>query len=138
MANPVCSDASLITNAACYRQSVLNPIQQKSMLLLAKLLELDAIGGTSYFTGGDPQTLDLASLMEDTECQPVLPDHIRAALVNIAFLNAVTAGADVPDTLATKMTAIACLQAVPGGLARLEQIDLHVTCGLGVHKDYVQ
>ncbi len=107
-------------------------MQQKAMLLYARVLELAAIGGTDY-------TAALTTtLTTDAACPPSSADDIRAANIAIAFANATTAGASVPDTLAAKMSAIRCLQHVPGGMATLDRYLLLVTCKLGVHKAYVQ
>ena len=132
MANPICTATTLITNGACYRQSSINPIQQKALLIYAKVLELAAIGGIDY-------TAELVGdLLTDSACPPTEPDNIRAANVAVAFANATSAGATVPDTIQTKIDAVKCLQNVSGGLERLEQIDLLLNCQLGRAKSYVQ
>lgn len=135
MANPVCTAASLVTAATCYQRQSIQPHQQTALLLYAKVLELAAIGGTDYAA-----TLT-STLLTDTVALvcAMTEDQRRAARVNIAFLNAATAGASVPETLAEKVAAIQCLvQKVEDDPAFADMIDLFLTCALGVHKAYVQ
>jgi len=132
MANPICSATTLITNGACYRTSSINIVEQKALLIYAKVLELAAIGGTDY-------TAQLTgTLLTASACPPYEPDNIRAGNVAVAFANAASAGAVVPSTIQTKIAAVKCLKNVDGGLARLEQIELLLNCKLGRHKNYVQ
>lgn len=132
MANPTCTLVTLVDNAACYRQSALNPIQQKALLVYAKVLELEAIGGTDY-------TAALTTtLLEDTACPPYTADHIRAANVAVAFNNADAAGATVPTDIQDALAAVKCLQHVPGGMATLDRIDVFLNCSLGQSKAYPQ
>ena len=132
MANPTCNTTTLITNGACYRQIGIDVVQQKALLIYAKVLQLSAIGGTDYdreLTG---------TLLTDSACPPVEADHIRAANIAVAFANAEAAGAVVPTSIQTAIDAVKCLQHINGGLARLEQIDLLLNCKLGQHKAYPQ
>ena len=132
MANPTCSADTFNTNVSCYDLGVLNPAQQWSLLVYAKVLELAAIGGTDYRS-----TLK-TTLQTDTACPPITDPEILAANVNVAFNNAAAAGASVPATVSDALTLAACLQYVPGGVERLQRIDLLLNCKLGVHKAYPQ
>lgn len=132
MANPVCTAASLVTDAVCYHQPNISFKYQQALLLYAKVLELAAIGGTDY-------SAVLTSTLITDALQLVCginEEQREAAYVNIAFLNATTAGASVPATLALKMDAVKCLAHVP--LETMQKMDLLLTCKLGVHKAYDQ
>ena len=132
MPNPVCNATTLITNAACYHRTQLNPIQQQSLLIYAKVLELAAIGGTDY------RTEMTGDLLTDAACPPSHEDDITAARIAVAFANATEAGATVPADINDKLDAIACLQHVPGGANVLNRIDLLLTCKLGRAEAYPQ
>lgn len=132
MAAPVCSTTSLVTNAACYTASSISPNTRKALLVYGKALELAGIGGTDYTA-----VLSTTLVKDAVQLVPgITPDEIAAARVNMQFLNATSAGASVPATLAAKMAIIKCLMNLDP--ATLEQADLLLTCKLGVHKAYVQ
>jgi hypothetical protein len=100
--------------------------------LYAKILELDAIGGTDYTTALTTTLLtDAASVI----CG-MTPEQRLAARINLAFTNATAAGAEVPSTMKLKLEAISCLVNVDD--ETLDKADLLVTCKLGVHKAYTQ
>lgn len=103
------------------------------MLVYGMILELAAIGGTDYSAA-------LATLLSDTAqlTGSLGKDELMAGLIARQFANATAAGASVPDTLADKMSAIACLQNLPSSPLQLYQIYLLLFCKLGVHKAYVQ
>lgn len=105
-----------------------------SLLLYGMVLELAAIGGTDYSAEltGDLLT-DTAGLTGT-----LTKDQLIAGLIARQFANATAAGASVPADIDDKLSAIKCLQHVPGGMAKLEQIYLLLFCKLGVHKAYVQ
>lgn len=132
MANPVCNTETLVTNAVCYRRkNIGDPIRQMALLVYGMALELAAIGGTDY-------TSELTgTLLEAAACRYTKDERI-AALIARQFANAEAAGATVPADIDDKVAAIACLEHVPGGMDKLEQIYLLLFCALGVHKDYVQ
>ena len=130
MANPTCTTATI--NATQYGRLAINPIQQKALLIYAKVLELAAIGGTDYI-------LELTGdLLTDTVAPPNTTDGIRAGNVAIAFANAASAGASVPTTLSDKLAVCKGLLHVPGGCDRLDQIDMYLNCQLGRGKTYPQ
>lgn len=102
-----------------------------ALLVYGMVLELAAIGGTDY-------TEELTgTLLEAAACRFTKDERV-AGLIARQFANATAAGADVPSDLDDKVAAIACLEHVPGGMDKLEQIYLQLFCELGVHKDYVQ
>jgi hypothetical protein len=132
VANPTCDTTTLVTNAVCYRRkNIGDPIRQMALLVYGMVLELDAIGGTDYT---DELT---GTLLEDAACDFTKDERV-AGLIARQFANAIAAGASVPDTVDDKVEAIACLEHVPGGMDKLEQIYLLLFCRLGVHKAYVQ
>lgn len=132
MANPICTTTTLITDAACYQQYALDPFQQKALLVYARVLQLAAIGGTDYTSAMT------TTLLTDSACMPRTPDRIRAAHLAIAFANATAAGATVPSTIQTKISAAKCLYHIPGGMTKLDRIDVLLHCKLGVRKNYPQ
>lgn len=132
MANPTCSATTFNTNASCYNLNTLNEAQQWSLLVYAKVLELAAIGGTDYTNALK------TDLQTDSACPPQNRADIMAAQVNVAFNNAADAGASIPATVSDALSLAACLQYVPGGVERLQRIDLLLNCKLGVHKSYPQ
>ena len=132
MANPTCSNNTLVINAAKYRLPVIDPIRQKALTVLAKVYHLKGIGGTDY-------TSELTgTLLTDTVAPPSLPEDVAAARVAVAFANATSAGGSPPSTLATQLAAAKALIHVPGGLERLNQIELYLDCALGRSKNYPQ
>jgi hypothetical protein len=132
MSNPVCSATTFNTNASCYDLGVLNPAQQWALLVYFKVLELAAIGGTDYTAALK------TTLQTDTACPPISEPEIMAAQVNVAYNNASAAGASMPATVSAALTLSACLQYVPGGVPRLERINLLLDCKLGKHASYPQ
>lgn len=103
------------------------------MLIYGMILELAAIGGTDY-SSDLPGLLSAAAQLTGS----LGDDELLAGLISRQFANATAAGATVPDTLADKMSAIACLQNLPRSPLQLYQIYLLLFCKLGVHKAYVQ
>lgn len=132
MANPTCSQAELITNAAGYTDFQLDPKQRKCLLLLAKAYELAGIGGTDYTAVLDTTLVSAAQTLAGfMSC-----DQVLAAMIQLHFNNATAAGASVPATIALKLAAIDRLVLLDD--KTLENIDLLLTCNLGVHKAYPQ
>lgn len=131
MADPTCTAATL-SDSACYRlKNIGDPIRQMALLVYGMALELDAIGGTDYVT-------DLpVTLMEQAACQFTRDERV-AGLIARQFANAEEAGATVPADINDKVAAIACLEHVPGGMAKLEMAYLWLFCELGRHEDYPQ
>jgi hypothetical protein len=105
----------------------LSRIQQKALIIYAKVLELAAVGGTDYSSA---ISTTLVSDALSTTCG-MNDGDLEAALVNINFLNAEAAGATVPASLNAKMNAVRCLIAVDEAL--LNKLDLFLTCQLGEH-----
>jgi hypothetical protein len=132
VANPTCSQVTLVDNAACYRRkNIGDPVRQMALLVYGMVLELTAIGGTDY-------TSELTgTLLEAAACRFEKDERV-AGLIARQFANATAAGASVPDTLDAKVAAVACLEHVPGGIDKLEQIYLLLFCKLGTHKAYTQ
>jgi hypothetical protein len=130
MAAPACSQANLL--APCFLSpGPITPQQQKAFLIYAKMLQLAILGGTDYVGR-------LALLVQDASTLTcgMSEEDIRAAFVQIAFNNATSAGANVPATMNGKQAAINCM--VELDQKRLEEIDLLLTCKLGVNKAYPQ
>lgn len=135
MAAPVCTAATLVNDAGVYRQGVITPKQQKALLILAKIYELAAIGGTD-FTADFPLLHVTASQLE----VGTTPDERTAARISMAFANAVNAGAStITSTYSTlNLKLAACKKLVCDDDEALDAIDLYLTCQLGIHKAYVQ
>lgn len=126
MATPTCTQAVFIDDATCYTRPNVDPIQQMALLIYAKVLELQAVGGTDY------RDALVTTLITDTKCPPYMSDDaIMAGNINVAFNNAEAAGASVPATLEDAVAAIKCLQYAPGGMATLKRIDMFLNCALG-------
>lgn len=102
-----------------------------ALLVYGMVLELAAIGGTDYREEMTDQ------LLIDAACRFTQDERV-AGLIARQFANATAAGATVPDDLDDKVAAIKCLEHVPGGMDKLEQIYLLLFCKLGVSKAYVQ
>jgi hypothetical protein len=132
VANPTCLTNTTLDLSACYRQNVLDPIQQKGLLVYAYALELAAIGGTNYLS------VLTTTLISDSACPPVTEDDLMAYRVHLAFVRATAAGATVPSLINDKIAAMNCLRSVPGGLIQLEKLLNTLECKLGVHKSYPQ
>lgn len=132
MAVPVCNDVNLKSGAVCYLTNVINPTQQKALLIYAKALELAAIGGTNYAnalaTGLVSDAVSMTCGMDEA--------NRDAARVNLAFINAANAGAAVPGSINAKLIAVRCLEHIDPKV--LDSMDLLLTCRLGIHADYPQ
>lgn len=132
MANPTCTQASLITGATCYFN--FNAQDRAAIRIYLNSLELAAMGGTNYtlVSGG---TLSLASV-----CLRQLENQVfHAATPYELFINAnnaTAAGASVPDNVTDLAAAIACLKNFPE--QDLAAMQLQLLCELGVHKAYPQ
>ena len=132
MANPVCTLTTLVTNAAKYKGSVIDPIRQQALLVLANVYQLAAIGGTDY------RSTLTTTLLTDAAGPPTSDDEIMAATIAVAFANATSAGATVPTTLDDKLAEIKGLIHVNGGMQTLKRTNLLLNCKLGRAKAYVQ
>lgn len=131
MANPICTISSLTNN--CYLvPTTISPKQEKALKILAKVLELAAIGGTNYSAS---MTTTLLSDAAALTCGMELADR-DAARVHLAFVQAMAAGASVPAGISGKQALINCL--VQADDDALDEADLLLTCKLGVHKAYPQ
>lgn len=133
MANPTCSNQTLIVDATPFREdSDINPRQQKCLLLYAMVLELAALGGTDYRnTMATTLVSDAASLELGFTV-----DEMEAALINLGFVRATAAGASVPASIQTKLLNLGNLINVDPLL--LDKMFVLLTCRLGVHKAYPQ
>ncbi len=130
MANPTCTKAGL--SASCLRvPNSINKKQQKALLLRAKTLELAAIGGTDYI-GRDALLLSDAATLT---CGMRKPD-LDAAMLQIAYNSAASAGAVVPTTLQAKLAQVVCL--LDATEDQLDEALVNVQCKLGRAKAYPQ
>lgn len=131
MSNPTCTNSSL--TASCYKTpGAINPTQQKSLLIYAMALELNALGGTNY-----TNSLSTTLLSDSARLLAGFRQADRdAAAVQIAFNNATAAGASVPSDLNGKIAAVACLSAADPNA--LDNAYIALLCALGVHKSYPQ
>lgn len=132
MANPVCNSTVWVDQAACYVGNEIPPNVQLALLIYGKVLELAALGGTSYLT---TKHTTLITNAVQAVCA-ITPDRIKAARIAIQFANATTVGAAVPATINLKMAQIACLQNTP--VATLELVNLFLDCSLGYHAAFPQ
>lgn len=129
--NPVCNISSILTE--CYRSpGAINPKQQKALLILAKVLQLKAIGGTDYT--GKLTTLLLTDA--NTFACGAGEEDLRAGRIKIEFDKAIALGAAVPATIQLKQALINCL--VEADYKQLDEADTLLNCKLGVPKGYPQ
>jgi hypothetical protein len=130
MANPTCSQSNLLTQ--CYTTpGAITPKQQKALMVYAKALELAALGGTNYIGRTSLMLSDAASL----GCGMLQPDR-DASRIHLAFVNAMAAGAPVPTSINAKIAQILCFDSFDE--QQMDEVDLMLTCKLGVHKAYPQ
>jgi hypothetical protein len=132
VSNPVCSNQTLITDAACYVIPDISPAAQKALLIYAKVLQLAAMGGTDYTSSINTTLVSDAATLT---CN-MAPNQNDAARVALAFTNAAAKGASVPATMTLKMAQIACI--VNLDPQTLDDIDLLLTCKFGQQKSYIQ
>lgn len=132
MAAPICDNASLRTGAVCFINGPQSPFQQKALLVYAKALQLAAIGGTDYTEVLSTTLLADASALACGMDEP----HRIAAYINLAFLNAASAGATVPASIQDKADAVRCL--INADPEALDEADLLLTCQLGYSAAYPQ
>jgi len=131
MANPTCLKANFLTT--CYKSpGAITPKQQKALMVYAKVLQLQAIGGTDYRS---TMVTTLLSASASALCGFEKSDR-DAARIHIAFVNAAAAGATVPATINAKQAVLNCLVEVTD--KELDEADLFLTCALGVQKAYPQ
>lgn len=133
MANPTCSNQTLIIDATPFREDTdITPLQQQCLLIYAMVLELQAIGGTDY------RTTMATTLVSDAASLELgfSVDELEAALINLGFVRAAAAGASVPASVQTKLLNLGNLVNVDPLLR--EKILVMLTCKLGVHKAYPQ
>jgi len=125
MAIQSCPITKFVDDAVCYGMHKLNPAEQKALLIYAYALELKAIGGADYTNALS------TTLQTDAACLYKLnADQRMAGFVNVAFVEAIAAGADgTPAALNDKLDAVKCLKLVP--MERLDALLLYLTCLLG-------
>lgn len=132
MANPLCTQASIITGATCFFN--FNAQDRAAIQIYLNSIELAAIGGTNY-TLGSGGTLSLASV-----CLKQLENQVfRAPSPYEVFIqsnNATSAGASIPADPTAYAAAIACLKNFPE--QDLAAMQLQLLCELGRHKSYPQ
>lgn len=131
MANPVCTQASLIEGGKCFKNFDSHSRKALKVYFMAK--QLAAIGGTDYTLGHDG-TLNTTA---QGYCG-LLPDRdlMAVAWIVIEYNNAVEAGASVsadPQTLADE---IKCLEDFPDW--KLTLMELLLRCELGRSSPYPQ
>lgn len=131
MANPTCTQATLIEGGKCLKTLDLH--RRKAFKVYAMAKQLDAIGGTDYtdFTDG---TLNEAAtaycgLLADR-------DALAVAWLVIESNNATAAGATIPSDIQDIATAIKCLANFPD--FKLLTMELLLRCELGRAKAYPQ
>lgn len=122
---PTCTTASLFESNIGFSKS-LSPTQQKAAAIYLMALELAALGGTDY------TSVMTTTLVEDANSvfEKATPDQYALAALNIAYNNAVAAGATVPDTINEINAATGCC--FQGG-SNLDAIYLFLMCQLGQH-----
>lgn len=131
MANPTCTQDSLIAVAACFK--CMDSHQRQALMVYLKVLELAAIGGEDY-TG---EMGHGGALNTDSAAFKVANSDERN-LMRLAILsnNADAAGAEVPTTANALIAEFDCLLCFDENA--LDRMDLLLTCQLGVHKSYPQ
>lgn len=131
MANPVCTRDSLIAGYACYQN--LNPRDQLAVKVYLKAQELAAIGGEDYTAELGPG----GALVEDASAfSTMAPWQIALSHLTVLTNNAEAAGADISDDIDVIASEIECLKNFNEKM--LNQMDLLLSCQLGVSKDYPQ
>lgn len=131
MANPVCSQSSLITGGACLKNFNLHERRALKVYLMSK--QLAAIGGTAY-TLGPAGTLNTAAqgycgLLQER-------DALAVSWLVIEKNNAVEAGATISSSNATLADEIKCLNNFPDW--KLTLMELLLRCELGRAQAYPQ
>lgn len=131
MPNPVCTQASLISGGACYKELDLH--RRKALKVYLMALQLAAIGGTDYTDFTDDTLNEAATaycgLLKDR-------DALAVAWLVIEANNAEEAGATVPSDIQDIAEAIKCLKNYPDW--KLQLMELLLRCELGRAEDYPQ
>jgi len=123
---PICTREALAETNPGFGLAGLNRRQYEAALIVFKVLELAAIGGTDYTTTLTTDLIDDAKQLVGT----MDGNQRRIAMLNIARNNAIAAGASVPaDVNALNALSACCLQAT----ADLESILILLECQLGEH-----
>jgi hypothetical protein len=130
MANPTCTRDTLVASSKCFTVKNLEPHHRDALLVYFMVKELAAIGGTDYSAALTSTLLTDSVALAKT----LNADERSAAVLAIAYNNAVAAGASVSTNINTLMGNIKCLVNVPD----LEAMKLLLLCKLGVHKSYTQ
>lgn len=131
MANPTCDRETLVAGYACYQN--LNPKEVQALTVYLKAQELAAIGGEDYTEELGPSgTLNA----DAAEYKTLLPWQIDMAMLTVLTNNAEAAGATISDDIQVIAQEIECLKNFDS--KTLDQMNLLLTCQLGVHKDYPQ
>ena len=128
MANPTCTQQSLIDGGKCFRN--LDSHSRKALKVYAMMQQLTAIGGTAYTAA----TLNTAA----TEYCGLNADR---DLINVAWLvievnNAREAGATISEDIQVIAEAIKCLENYPDW--KLMLMELLLRCELGRAESYPQ
>lgn len=131
MANPVCTKAALITEAACYGGCVLNIHEQLALEVYARLQTVKAIGGTDYEDDEDQLAIDAQNLFGDVGLA-----QQRQMQLAILLNNADASGAAIsanPDTLQGFIVKLKVYDD-----AMLQKMNLLLQCKSGASKAYPQ
>ncbi len=133
MARPsesACTRETFMADTGCLKN--FDAHERKVLALYFNILELAALGGTSYV--GE---LDNGDLVEDAACLNTLdPNDKELGYLLVQRNNADDAGATIPATQDTLSQAIACLKLQP--MAMIDAMTLLVQCQLGRHAAYPQ
>lgn len=124
---PTCTTAALAETNVVFGAQGLNERQYKALLIYLNVLELAAVGGTDYTAVMNSTLITDAVNLAST----MTPDQRRIAYANIAYNNAVAAGAS-PSTDIQVLNAATgcCFQNLSNDL---DAILLLLACKLGKH-----
>lgn len=130
MANPTCTEDSLVESNPCLSGNVFSPRDQMFVQVWFNILELQALGGTDY------RSVVASTLIADANC---LADNFdlsqyRTATLAVHRNNAVNAGATVPTDPNVLKDAIKCFEDYPDP----KNLILLLLCKLGSHKSFPQ
>jgi hypothetical protein len=123
---PTCTKSALAETNVVFGLDGLNEVQQKALMIYLNVLELAAVGGTDYSAAMTTTLIADATALVST----MNPNQRRIALLNIAYNNAVAAGATVPTSIQELNAATGCCFQ---NFSDLDAILILLACKLGKH-----
>ena len=131
MANPVCSKAALLNEAACYGGCVFDSHDQLALEVYGRIQTVKAIGGTDYT--GNEAALMIAAHNVFGQIEEAQQRQMQIAII---FNNADASGAAIsanPKTLAGFISKLRMYSE-----EELREMNLFLQCSQGANKAYPQ